>query len=70
MECLLNEVGEFEKKLNQAEQYLTTHTQLRKPIIKTLDDLHIFETDEKFIRLVPNTILLCHYVEFRMALRK
>ena len=70
MNCLLNQLDEFEKLLNQAENHLTRKGDLKSSIIQVLNDLSLCEYGEKLISLIPKTILVCHYVHFRMTLRK
>ena len=70
MNCLLNQLDEFEKLLNQAENHLTRKGDLKSSIIQVLNDLGLCEYGEKLISLIPKTILVCHYVHFRMTLRK
>lgn len=71
MDCLLTELDEFEKSLNHAENHLITVEQLKSSIIQCLVDLHLCDdSTDKFVSLVPNSILVCHYVHFRMTLRK
>jgi len=70
LDNLLKELDEFEKSLNHAEQHLTTQADLRKSIVEVLVDIVMCDPDEKFINLLPKTILVCHYIQFRMALRK
>ena len=70
MDCLLSELNEFEKLLNHAESHLTREENLELSITQYLGDLGLFEPTEKFIGLTPKTILVCHYVHFRMTLRK
>lgn len=70
LDNLLKELDEFEKSLNHAEQHLTTQADSRKSIIEVLVICGLCDPEEKFINLLPKTILVCHYVQFRMALRK
>jgi len=71
MDYLLKDLDEFEKVLNQAENYLTTKEDLKSSsIIQILCGLDLCESTEKFVDLIPKTILVCHYVHFRMTLRK
>ena len=70
MYCLRNQLDEFEKLLNQAENHLTRKEDLESSIIQVLNNLGLCEYSEKFISLIPKTILVCHYVHFRMTLRK
>ena len=70
MDCLLSELNEFEKLLNHAESHLTRKENLESSIIQLLRNLGLFDSTEKLISLIPKTILVCHYVHFRMSLRK
>ena len=70
MGCLLSELNELEKLLNHAESHLTRKENLELSITQLLRDLDLFEPTEKFIILIPKTVLVCHYVHFRMTLRK
>ena len=70
MDCLLSELNDFEKLLNHAENHLTKEENLELSITELLRDLGLFESTEKFVSLIPQTILVCHYVHFRMTLRK
>lgn len=70
MEHLLNELDEFEKLLNHAENHLTTKTELKSSIIQCLVDLDFCESTDEFVNLIPKSVLVCHYVDFRMTLRK
>ena len=70
LENLLTDLDEFEKSLNHAETHLTTKEECKKPIIQCLIDLGFCESTDKFVSLIPKSILVCHYVHFRMTLRK
>lgn len=70
MDCLFSELNDFEKLLNNAQNYLTKEENLELSITQLLRDLGLFESNEKFISLIPQTILVCHYVHFRMTLRR
>lgn len=70
MNCLLSHLDKFEKLLNQAENHLTRNEKLESSIMQTLINLDLCESNDKFISIIPKTILVCHYVHFRMTLRK
>ena len=70
MDRLLVDLDEFEKSLSHAEQHLITQADHRKSIIVVLVDCKLCDLEEKFVSLIPTTILVCHYIHFRMALRK
>ena len=42
----------------------------QKPIVEYLKDNHYFDDQDKLLDLIPQTILLQHYVSFRLALRR
>ena len=69
MDHLLAELDEFEQSLNHAENHLITKEDLETSIMKCLDDLGLFESNDMFVSLIPKSILVCHYVHFRMTLR-
>lgn len=70
MDSLLAELDEFEKTLNHAENHLTTVVDHKLSIINCLAELGLCDANDKFVSLIPKSILVCHYVHFRMALRK
>ena len=70
MDNLLTELDEFEKLLNPAENHLISVKDLKLSIIKYLVDLSLCDATDKLVSLIPKTILVCHYVHFRMTLRK
>ena len=71
MEHLLIELDEFEKSLNHAENHLVKKEELRSlSIMQCLVDLGLCESDDKLVTLVPKSVLVCHYVHFRLTLRK
>ena len=70
MDCLLIDLDKFEEILKQAENYLTKEVTPESSITGTLIGLHLCESPEKFVSLIPKTILVYHYVHFRMTLRK
>lgn len=71
MEHLLIELDEFEKSLNHAENHLVTKEELQSwSIMQCLVDFGFCESNDKLVTLVPKSILVCHYVHFRMTLRK
>ena len=70
LDQLLRELDEFEKSLNHAELHLTTQAEQRKSMVEILIDLVMCDPEDKFVGLLPKTILVCHYIQFRMALRK
>ena len=70
MECLLNDLDKFEELLKQAENHLTREETHELSITGSLISLHLCESTEKFISLIPKTILTHHYVHFRMTLRR
>ena len=70
MDLLLTELDEFEKTLNRAENHLTTVEEYNSSIKQCLVELGLYDASDKFISLIPKSILVCHYVHFRMALRK
>ena len=70
MDCLLNDLDKFEELLKQAENYLTGEETYESSITGSLIALHLCESTEKFVSLIPKTILAHHYVHFRMTLRR
>ena len=70
MEQLLIELDEFEKSLNHAENHLITKEELKSSIIKCLVDLCFYESTDELVSLIPKSVLVCHYVHFRITLRK
>ena len=68
MEDLLSDLDEFEKSLSHAEDHLIKKENLESSI--TQHDFGLRESAKKFIALIPKTILVCHYVYFRMTVRK
>ena len=70
MDDLLRDLNEFEKSLNQAESHLTTKEDSTSSIIETLVKLDRCKSTEKFVNLMPKSILVHHYVYFRMTLRR
>jgi len=70
LDQLLRELDEFEKSLNHAELHLTTQAEHTKSIVETLIELVMCDPEDRFVSLLPKTILVCHYIQFRMALRK
>ena len=70
MDRLLTELDEFEKTLNHTENHLTTVVEHKSSIIQCLVELGLCDAADKFVSLIPKSILVCHYVHFRMALRK
>ena len=70
MEQLLIELDEFEKSLKHAENHLITKEELKSSIIKCLVDLGFCESTDQLVSLIPKSILVCHYVHFRITLRK
>jgi len=70
MDHLLNELDEFEKSLNHAENHLTTKVELTSSIIQSLVELGLCESTDKLVSNIPKSILVQHYVHFRMTLRK
>lgn len=69
MENLLEELDEFEQSLSLAENHLTTKEKLESPIVQCLVELQLCESTSNFVNLLPKSILVCHYVHFRMTLR-
>ena len=67
---LLVELDDFEKSLNHAENHLTTEEEVKSSIIRCLVELALCESTDKLVNLIPKSILVCHYVHFRMTLRK
>jgi len=67
---LLHDLDEFEKTLNQAEKYLTSEADPRKPLIQNMMDISICEETDSFVTLVPRSVLTYHYVHFRMTIRR
>ena len=70
MDCLLNDLDKFEGLLKQAKNHLTREETHESSITGSLIALHLCESTEKFISLIPKTILTHHYVHFRMTLRR
>ena len=70
MDQLLNELDEFEISLNHAENHLITKEELKSSIVQCLVNLGLCETTNRFVSLIPKSIVVCHYVHFRMTLRK
>lgn len=63
---LLSDLNEFEKSLNHAENDLTTV----ESTSSIVDNLVSFKSIEKFVGLIPESVLVHHYVYFRMTLRR
>lgn len=70
MDRLLAELDEFEKSLNHAENHLTTAEEHKSSIVQCLVDLGLCDLTDKFVSVIPKSVLVCHYVHFRMTLRK
>ena len=70
MDRLLAELDEFEKSLNHAENHLISEEELKSSVIQCLVDLGLCDSTDKFVGLIPKSVLVCHYVHFRMTLRK
>ena len=70
MDRLLAELDEFEKSLNHAENHLITAVELKSSIVQCLVDLGLCDLTDKFVSVIPKSVLVCHYVHFRMTLRK
>ena len=70
MDLLLTELDDFEKSLNHAESHLTSQEEVKSSIVQCLVDLGLCESTDKLVSLIPKSVLLCHYVHFRMTLRK
>ena len=70
MEDLLSGLDEFEKSLSHAEDCLIKKENLESSITQHLSDFNLCESAKKFITIIPKTILVCHYVYFRMTVRK
>ena len=69
MDNLLEELDEFEQSLNLAENHLATKEKPDLPIVQCLVDLQLCESTNNFVKLIPGSILVSHYVHFRMTLR-
>ena len=63
---LLSDLDEFEKSLNHAENCLTT-VECTSPIVV---NLVLCKSIENFVGLIPESVLVHHYVYFRMTLRR
>ena len=70
MDHLLTELDEFEKSLNHAENHLISKEEHKSSVIQCLVDLGLCDSTDKFVSLIPKSVLVCHYVHFRMTLRK
>ena len=70
MDDLLSDLNEFEKSLYRAENHLTTVESRTSSIIDTLVNLGFCKSTEKFVSLIPKSVLVHHYVYFRMTLRR
>ena len=70
MDRLLTELDEFEKSLNHAENHLITAVEHKSSIVQCLVDLGLCDLTDKFVSVIPKSVLVCHYVHFRMTLRK
>ena len=68
MSDLLAELDDFEKSLNHAEHHLIKEDH-KASIIEYLVNLSLCDSN-KFVSLIPESVLVCHYVHFRMTLRK
>ena len=67
---LLIDLNDFEKSLNQAESDLTTKVDSKSSIVDILFDKGLCISTDKFVSLIPKSILPQHYVYFRMTLRR
>ena len=70
MDNLLIDVNEFEKSLNQAESQLIAKVDSTSSIVDILVNLDLCISTDKFVSLVPKSVLAHHYVYFRMTLRR
>ena len=70
MDNLLIDLNEFEKSLNHAESHLIAKVDSTSSIVDILVNLDLCTFPEGFLCLVPKSILACHYVYFRMTLRR
>ena len=70
MDNLLIDVNEFEKSLNHAESQLIAKVDSTSSIVDILVNLNLCISTDKFVSLVPKSVLAHHYVYFRMTLRR
>ena len=63
---LLSDLDEFEKSLNHAENHLTTVECTSSIVV----NLVLCKSIENFVSLIPKSVLVHHYVYFRMTLRR
>ena len=70
MDNLLISLNEFERSLNNTESHLIAEVDSTSSIVDILVNLNLCISTEKFVSLVPKSILPCHYVYFRMTLRR
>lgn len=70
MDDLLIDLNEFEKSLNQAESHLIAEVDSTSSIVDILVNLDLYISTEKFVSLLPKSVLAHHYVYFRMTLRR
>ena len=70
MDNLLIGVNEFEKSLNHAESQMIAKVDSTSSIVDILVNLDLCISTDKFVSLVPKSVLAHHYVYFRMTLRR
>ena len=70
MDNLLIDLNEFEKSLNHAESLLIAKVNSVSSIVDILVDLDLCICTDNIASLVPKSVLACHYVYFRMTLRR
>ena len=71
MSELMSEVESMNSLLSHIEGYITRQDagQTETPITAYLRNLKLISDDERLPRHIPNSVLLQHFVEFRITLR-
>ena len=71
MSELMSEVESMNSLLSHIEGYITRQDagQTETPIAAYLRNLKLISEDERLPRHIPNSVLLQHFVEFRITLR-
>ena len=71
MSELMSEVESMNSLLSHIEGYITRQDagQTETPIAAYLRNLKLISDDERLPRHIPNSVLLQHFVEFRITLR-
>ena len=69
---LLDEIKAMSDVLSHSETHITkmVNQAAQKPIMEYLKDIHTISDDDRLPQYIPKTILIHHYVSFRLALRR